>query len=53
MVDRVKPQFMVHGLVHGSVHGFAHGLVCVTWFRAHGVCCNVLPEDGGLPFFSV
>ena len=27
MVDRVKPQIIVHGLVHGFVHGFVHGLV--------------------------
>ena len=43
MVNRVKPQFMDHGLVHGSwfmvhgsvhgfVHGFVHGLVCGLWF---------------------
>ena len=41
----------VHGFVHGLVCGLVHGLVCGTWFMIHGVCHNVLLEDGGLPLF--
>ena len=42
-------QGLVYGFVHGLICGFVYGLVCGTFFMVHGVHCNVLLEDGGLP----
>ena len=55
MVNRVKPQFMVHGFVHdfvhgfvhGSVHDFVHGLWCPSFMLDYPV---LFPSDVHLDF---